>query len=649
MLLMAGLVGWLAACSSAGVDPAVRSVPIDPDAPANFSLPAPPTRSTSSDSDALESELAAVEPRDQLVPARVAGPELGLVGEPLEGPEGAISTRVALEQALDGAAEGLRHYDQEDHEAARRSLNGARIMLLQADLPEALQEQGLTLLQGALADELRHHNLEAVAEILELESRPAAELEERELIEREVRRILRAFDAPTPKDIYFETFVDEVQRYVDFYRGNQREFFERSYGRMHKYMPTIEAVFTSRNIPIELAFMALVESGFNPRAKSHANARGLWQFIPSTGRRYGLRQVNDFYDVQMATEAASEYLLDLIGIFGSRSFLLATASYNAGESRIQRCLRKLDDPFEKRSFWEIRGCLARETREYVPRIMAAAVISADTRRFGFDLPSMKEVRGQYDVVTIPAVTSLSRIAQHAGVSVAELRTANTDMASTATATPVRNFPLYVPKGGGERLASLVTPGSRSSSPGRQPAETSSPSRRAEMAPESTRGSGSRPTDNVEYRVRSGDTLSEIGERFGVRYTDVASWNGLRRPYQLRVGQKLVIHPSAGSRPRVVYTVQRGNNLRAIADIFSVRYRDIMAWNELRRSTVQVGQKLVIHPPRATRTERYQVRRGDSVARIARRFGVPVQDVLTANGLGSRSLIRPGQRLLVYVS
>ncbi len=140
----------------------------------------------------------------------------------------------------------------------------------------------------------------------------------------------------------------------------------------------------------------------------------------------------------------------------------------------------------------------------------------------------------------------------------------------------------------------------------------------------------------------------VGLRHGLRYTQVASWNGLSRPYRLRVGQKLTLYPG-GATPRIVYTVQRGNTLRAIADIFSVRYRDVMSWNKLRRSTLQVGQKLVIHPPRSMRLERYQVRRGDTVAKIARRFGVPVRDVLTANGLRSRTLIRPRQRLAVYVT
>lgn len=627
----------LAICLSA-----CASAPVEPPAPELPEYHVEPTGVGTASTAGAETPAAAEVSAEASEATRVA--EAGAVTEePLEGPEVLSSTRSALEQALELSMEGLRQYDAGDHEAARQSLNFARIMLLEADLPEAMQEQGLALLHCSLADELRHHDLEAVAEILELESRPAADLEERELIIREVRRILRRFDAPTPNDTYFETFVDEVQRYVEFYRNNQREFFERSYGRMHKYMPTIQAVFEPRNIPIELAFMALVESGFNPRAKSRANARGLWQFIPSTGRRYGLRQVNDFYDVQMATEAAAEYLLDLIGIFGSRSFLLATAAYNAGEARIQGCLRKLDDPFEKRSFWEIRGCLARETREYVPRIMAAAVISADTERFGFDLPSMREVRERYDFVTIPEVTRLSRIARQAGISVAELRTANTDMASTASATPSRNFPLYVPKGGGERLASSsLVAGSSASRRATEP-----PTRAAARPRETERSTAS--AEAIEYVVRSGDTLSEIGERFGVRYTEVATWNGLRRPYRLRVGQRLTIYPTAGARPRIVYTVQRGNSLSAIADIFSVRYRDIMTWNKLRSNRLRVGQKLVVHPAQAIRLERYRVQRGDSVAKIARRFGVPVENVLTANGLGARSLIRPGQRLLVYVS
>ncbi len=632
-VITATLLAVLSGCTPATVGEPVRTVPVPEAEP-----PAPDDKSGSGSG------------------ATTSGNGTEAIAEPLEAADETLTTRKALEQALEWASEGLRLYQEGDSEAARRSLSDARIMLLQADLPESIQEQGLSVLSCALSEDLRHHDLEAVAEILELEARPAAELEDREYVEREVRRILRRFGAATPQSTYLETFVAEVQRYVEFYRGGNREFFEKAFRRKHKYWPAIEAVFEPKSIPIELGYMALVESGFNPRARSRAGARGLWQFIPSTGKRYGLRRVDDFYDVQMATEAASEYLLDLIGIFGSPSFLLATAAYNAGEGRIQRCLRKLEDPFEKRNFWEIRGCLARETREYVPRIMAAAVIATDPHRFGFDLPSAAETRERYDVVTVPKVTRLSTLARRAGVSVADLRTANSDMSSTATATPSRNFPLYVPRGSGERLASTLgrpaaetrTGQARSAEAGSASGTATSRSTRSGSAPRATSREAAPRSEAVEVVVRRGDTLSEIAERYGLRYTEVASWNGLRRPYRLSVGQKLLLYPN-GAVPRVVYTVQRGNTLNAIADVFSVRYRDIMSWNKLRRSRLQVGQKLVIHPQRAMRLERYQVRRGDTVARIASRFGVPVRDVLTANGLGSRSLIRPGQRLLVYVA
>ncbi len=634
------------ACSQSKIDPAVVPAAAEPEA--ELTLPTTPTQIPAA---------SVEEGRPGGGPATEDLAGLAPKVEELESIDQRPSSRQALERALAWATEGVRLYRDGDHEAARKNLSAARVALLDADLPEAMQEQGLSVLGCVLPAELGGSDLEAIAEVLELEPHAGAgaELEEHEYIERQVRRILLRFGAPAPRDAYLGVFVDEVQRYVDYYRGRGREFFERAFERKHKYWPTIEAVFSAKSIPSELGYMALVESGYNPRARSRANARGLWQFIPATGKRYGLRRTDDFYDVRMATEAASEYLLDLIGIFGSPSFLLATAAYNAGEARIQGCLRQLDDPFEKRSFWEIRDCLARETREYVPRIMAAAVIGTDPARFGFDLGTEEEVRARYDVATIPAVTRLTSIARDAGTTVAELRTANTDLASTATTTPVRNFPLYLPRGGGERLAAATAPATPPTGAGpgaawpvpappapRAAAETRAPARAAD-------GDGERRV----YRVRRGDTLSEIAEKHGVGYREVASWNQLRSPYRLAVGQELVLYPLGraprGRAPeRLVYTVQRGNTLRAIADVFSVRFRDIMGWNDLRRSTLQVGQKLTIRPPRPVKAENYRVRRGDTVAKIARRFGVPVRDVLTANGLGRRSLIRPGERLVVYV-
>lgn len=619
------------------------------------------------------------------------------------------SSRESLEKAIQWAREGVEHYREGRREEAHKALDDARIALLEADLPEAMQEQGLAVLSCSLGDEMAGTDLAAMAQELALD--PAAHdanLDQRDYIEREARRILRKFGDGSPSPQYLETFIDEVETYVTYYQGRGRGFFEKAYLRQHKYWPIIESTFEAKGIPVEQGYMAFVESGFNPRARSHADARGLWQFIPATGRRYGLRSRQDFWDVAKSTEAASEYLLDLIGIFGSRSFLLATAAYNAGEGRIMRCLRDLEDPFGDRSFWAIRPCLARETREYVPRILAAAVISGAPRRFGFDLPSAQDMAATYDVVTIPEPTSLAEVARQAGVSVADLRTANTDLSSRAGSTPSRNFPLYLPKGAGQPLISelLATPEPTEAYTELAPArgDVQEPRQPPVSVERPEVDDGLRPVgrsftiraqrgDSLEkvarrhdvtiadikrwnpflksrvlyrgdrltlyapnlpndarwiYTVKRGDTLSTIAARHRVRTRDLMRWNNLRSD-RLAIGQELRMQGGdPGASRTLTYTVQRGNSLQSIAEIFEVRYRSIMSWNNLKSSRLTVGQKLTIRPSRGFDLKEHRVRRGETVGKIARRYGVRVSSLLTANGLGSRSVIRPGQRLRVFV-
>lgn len=580
-----------------------------------------------------------------------------------EAEEPAMDARKSFDQALAWAQDGVRLHRQGDFAGALKNLHDSRIALLEAGLPEALQERGLSVLDCALGSELGRVDLEALAQDLEqYSSTDGVQLADRDYIEREARRILATFGDHEPRPADLATFVEEVHSYVEYYRDKQREFFERSYLRKHKYWPTIRPVFEAKRIPLELGYMALVESGFAPLARSRANARGLWQFIPGTGRRYGLERAEDFYDVQRSTDAAAEYLLDLIGIYGSDSFLLATASYNAGEGRIMGCLRHLDDPFGGRSFWEIRGCLARETREYVPRILAAAIIGRDPRRFGFDLASEEELRQLFDVIVVQRPTRLSTIAAAAGTTVAELRAANSDLSSEAGSTPVRNFPLYVPFGKGEAtLAALHS------------------SRPAELAPEEADAVRIAGRESSSHRIRKGETLSSVASRYRVSIAALARENKLRSPYRLQIGQQLVIPGGAAPEPeriadagsaggsgnngreagrrggagaedekRITYTVQPGNSLQQVAELFSVQYRDLLKWNNLRSRSVKAGQKLVVYPKRSYRLRQHTVRRGETAGEIARRYGIATESVLTANGLGRRAVIHPGAKLRVYV-
>ncbi|MEP7010574.1 MAG: LysM peptidoglycan-binding domain-containing protein [Acidobacteriota bacterium] len=561
----------------------------------------------------------------------------------------ALSTREIIDRSMKWSVEGLGSYARSNYPAAYESLNGARILLLGADMPEYWKEQGLAVLQAGLPKELRRYDLPSVLRELEgLRAKEPTEKAEATYIDTEVRRILRRFGESEPGDQTLPQLVAETHSYVDFYRGRGREFYERSYQRKRKYWPIISEVFAARSLPVELGYIALVESGFNPRAASHANAFGLWQFIPETGRRYGLNDLSDFSDVRKSTAAAAEYLIDLLSIFGSPSFLLATASYNAGEGKIVSCLRKIDDPFEKRTFWEIRGCLATETREYIPRILAAAVIGSNPARFGFALPSDAEIDNRFDIVQVATLQPLARLAELAGVAVEELRAANTDISSASDWTPGKNFPLYVPRGTGEKLSLALAA---------LPVDLPTSS-----GPEEIRFAVERPAAKpTRYKIRRGDTLSKIADKFDSSPEVLARKNKLRKPYRLQVGQTLVVGEGKAGSPRmaesgtsgsakhtIVFTVRRGHTLSEIAGLFAVGTHDVMRWNDLSGSDLTVGQKLTLHPQRSYRTRTYQVRHGDKIANIARKFGVSIQSLRMANGMDEGEPLRTGQTLTFYV-
>jgi hypothetical protein len=183
--------------------------------------------------------------------------------------------------------------------------------------------------------------------------------------------------------------VKRVRHHIGVYSGNLHGAIERYIKRKEKYFPMIQRTFREKNLPVELAYVSMLESGFNPMALSSAGARGLWQFMPATARQFGLKVENGIderTDPVKATAAAAEYFKDLIGIFGGKSsVMLCMAAYNAGEGRIMGALRKIDDPMRNRDFWYIyrMGYLAEETNEYIPRVIALMIISENPRKYGF--------------------------------------------------------------------------------------------------------------------------------------------------------------------------------------------------------------------------------------------------------------------------
>jgi pSer/pThr/pTyr-binding forkhead associated (FHA) protein len=195
--------------------------------------------------------------------------------------------------------------------------------------------------------------------------------------------------------------VDRVKYHISVYSGPLHATIAKYISRRERYMPMVRRVFRANNLPEDLVYVSMLESGFNPRALSSVGARGMWQFMPETGRRYGLRvdaNTDERCEPEKATLAAAKYFKELIGIFGGKSsVMLAMAAYNAGEGRVVGALRKIDNPMRNRDFWYIyrMGYLAEETNEYIPRMMALLIISEHTAQYGFSqVPA--EPSGQAD-------------------------------------------------------------------------------------------------------------------------------------------------------------------------------------------------------------------------------------------------------------
>jgi membrane-bound lytic murein transglycosylase D len=308
----------------------------------------------------------------------------------------------------------------------------------------------------------------------------------------------------------------QVRHYINQYRSGRRASVESWLQRAGQYLPMLIDIFRQRGLPDELVFTAMIESGFNPVAVSHAGAKGLWQFMAPTARRYGLRVdewLDERLDPEKSTVAAARHFLDLYATFGSWN--LAKAAYNAGEQRVLSAIRSMGT----RDFWELASgdTLKEETRNFVPAIHAAATIAREPERFGFVVTPQDPV--QYERVNVPGATSLARLASLAGLPVEDLERLNPELTARQT-PPGPPHALKVPPGAGMALElALVW-------------EAASRSKRATPGP-----TAEAPATGVHV-VQPGDTVSAIARRYGVAVSDVKQWNDLSDVSRIKPGTRL---------------------------------------------------------------------------------------------------------------
>ncbi|HEX6941060.1 MAG TPA: LysM peptidoglycan-binding domain-containing protein [Longimicrobiales bacterium] len=352
-------------------------------------------------------------------------------------------------------------------------------------------------------------------------------------------------------------YNERVRFWMDYYRDRHRDRFARALARMGRYAPYIREKLRERGMPEDLVYLALIESGFNPVARSRAAAVGIWQFIAETGRRYGLRidrYVDERRDPFRSTDAALDYLQTLYDRFGS--WYLAAAAYNSGEGRLERLLQRHAGGQRGADslFWRIDQYLPKETRHYVPKLIAVTILARYPEPFGFGEVAA-EAPEPFDVVSVPDATDLTVIAEAAGVDVQTIKRLNPHFIRGVT-PPGRAVEVRVPAGRGPAFLAAY----------------------AEIPP-------GRRVRALEHTVRRGETLSEIARRYGTTVAELQALNGIRDPHTVRAGRRLIVRLSTGGRRTTVYTVRPGDSLWSIARRHGTTVQRLLEWNDLEEDAI----------------------------------------------------------------
>lgn len=305
-------------------------------------------------------------------------------------------------------------------------------------------------------------------------------------------------------------FNEVVKEYIVFFQTRLRDHFEVWLARSGRYIPMMQAILKKHELPEDLVFLALIESGFNPKAFSRAKAAGPWQFIQGTGKKYGLRidqWIDERRDPAKSTVAAAKYLKDLYRMFGS--WPLSMASYNAGEGRIMRAMART----RAEDFWELKASrhIHRETKNYVPKFMAATIIAKSPQKYGFSIEYSDPLL--YEESPIPKATSIKTIAKAAGVSLEDIKALNPELKKGVTPPNYPRYQIKLPPGTKETFVKNFVP-----------------SKEKEIS----------VGELEKHRITKGETLSSIARKYGVSIRRLQEANQLKKESRIHAGQTIMI-------------------------------------------------------------------------------------------------------------
>lgn len=429
----------------------------------------------------------------------------------------------------------------------------------------------------------------------------------------------------------------DVDKWIQYFTGRGRGHMQTYLERSSRYLPIMKAVLKEQGLPMNLVYVALIESGFSSKALSRANAVGYWQFIYGTGKRYGLRIdgfVDERRDFILATEAAARYFKDLYSLFGS--WHLALAAYNSGEYRVNRAVLR----HYNRDFWHLssKKALPRETRNYIPKLIAAIRISQDPQKHGFYNLKFKPLL-TYEILESRQSLSLEKLAQNLNLDLKTLKSLN-------------------PKYKGEYVP--IYSGSASL---RIPPQVSLETAKLALNQSAMAAPKHAYQYHYWYRVRRGDSLYKIARKHKTTVSRLRRENRLGNRSLIRVGQRLKIpsrrlvaskvsspkpNPSsAKATHKEFHIVRQGQSLSKIAKLRRLNLRDLKKWNDMQGNPIiHPGQKLRIKNKTSSEKSYHLVQKGETLISIANQYKIPLPKLMEENSLNFKSVIFAGRKLVI---
>lgn len=408
-----------------------------------------------------------------------------------------------------------------------------------------------------------------------------------------------------------------VQVWINYFTGRGRSTFEKWLMRSTRYIPMMKQVLKEEGVPEDLIFLSMIESGFNPKAYSRAKAVGPWQFMEATGKRYGLSVdywLDERRDIVKSTHAAAQYLKELHTIFGS--WYLAAAGYNAGEGRVLSAIRRE----KSRNFWELahgKENFRAETKNYVPKIIAAAILAKNPEKYGFTNVAYEKPLA-WDSVKVPGGVDLRAVEQVTGADLETLQILNAELRTGITPPDLKEgYEVRVPPEKKEILISKLKE-----------------LERIQVA------------SFINHKVGRGENLGYIAKRYKTSVSVLLKLNNIRNPKSLRVGQTLKVPlPRKGKSSAVVLPDRETKNRKLVKRAAESKksYSSRRGIASTRKSSIASKGKT-----KSPALVSHKVRKGDTLSSIADRYGVTMGSIIRKNRMTDR-VVRVGQSLRIPVT